>query len=96
MALFSLGRLCATRGVADLGERKPAFDRHVRQSLDRYVRGAWGDMCADDKKLNDDAVAHGETRIFAAYEYAGQPEWKIWIITEHDRSYTTVLFPGEY
>ena len=96
MAQFDFGKLYMTRGVDELGNEQPAFDRHVQKSVDRYLRGDWGDMCADDKKMNDDAVADGENRIFAAYECADHPDWKIWIITEYDRSATTILFPSEY
>ena len=96
MAQFDFGKLYMTRGVDELGSEQPAFDRHIKISLARYLNRDWGDMCADDKKMNDDAVEHGENRIFAAYKCEGHPDWKIWIITEHDRSYTTILFPSEY
>jgi hypothetical protein len=48
------------------------------------------------QKQNDDAVKSGEDRILAAYIHPSHPEWKIWIITEWDRSVTTILFPSEY
>ena len=45
---------------------------------------------------NDNAVANGDDRILAAYKKKDGKAWKIWIITEWDRSATTVLFPDEY
>ena len=58
----------------------------------RHNCGDWGDMCDEDKKANDDALKDGD-RIFSAYT---TPLGKIWIITEWDRSYTTVLIPDDY
>ena len=51
-------------------------------------------MCQEDKNENNLAVKAGNLRIFSAYEHPTLP--KIWIITEADRSATTVLFPDEY
>ena len=48
------------------------------------------------KDQNDNAVKNGDDRILAAYKNSGPKAWKIWIITEWDRSYTTILFPDEY
>ena len=87
-----MGRLCATRGVATLMEESAEFSAFVHQSLDRYIRCDWGDTCEEDWEQNDSAVRDGE-RILAMYENS---KWRIWIITEWDRSVTTVLFPEEY
>ena len=65
--------------------------------MSRYIACDWGDMCKEDWESNDEAVASGNDRIFAAYKYDDvHPDWKIWIITEWDRSVTTSLFPCEY
>lgn len=96
MAKFSYGMLCASRGVADTMAENPAFAQFVKRSLSRYLRGDWGEMFDSDKQSNDEAVSGGDLRIFAAYEYPGWKELKIWIITEADRSTTTVIFPSEY
>lgn len=58
----------------------------------RYVVGDWGDTCEEDAKFNDISVDQGE-RILAVYK---RGDWTIWIITEWDRSCTTILFPEEY
>ena len=93
---FELGRITMTAGVAELVEKSAEFMDFVIRSMARYTKCDWGEMDPDDKELDDEAVKTGDDRIFAAYENKGHPEWKIWIITEWDRSYTTVLFPSEY
>ena len=93
---FPLGRVCATRGVAHDMERDAAFARFVAGSLARYRYCDWGDVSAADGKANDRAVECGGERILAAYRYLGHGSRKIWILTEADRSATTVLYPEEY
>jgi len=67
--------------------------------LKRHQSGDWGDLCDEDKKANEEAISHeGEPekqqRVFSAYKTsAGE---KIWVITEWDRSVTTLLLPEEY
>lgn len=90
-----LGQLCATRGVANRIAEDDAFNQFVQASLRRYIAGDWGEMAEEDKDLNDQAVSEGG-RIFGAYRDAKHSDWHIWIITEADRSVTTVLFPDEY
>lgn len=95
MAKFNPGQIVATRGVVDLMEMKTAFHTFVNQSLVRHLKGDWGDICEEDKAVNDAAVT-SEDRILSAYKHPNNPEWHIWIITEWDRSATTILFPDEY
>jgi hypothetical protein len=86
---FRLGRIVATRGVLKHLERHGiAADPYLRQ----HVRGEWGDVPPEDAKANERAVEHG-ARILSAYDLAGK---RVWIITEADRSATTLLFPSEY
>ena len=62
--------------------------------LTRHGQCDWGEVCADDRKLNDDAVAHEGGRVLSAYSTnLGE---RLWIITEADRSATTLLLPDEY
>jgi len=98
MALFPLGKLYSTCGVAELQRQEPDFVEFVWRCLERYKRGDWGGMTKADKARNDDAVAAGEDggRIFAAYEHPDEPSWRIWLITEADRSSSTFLLPDEY
>jgi hypothetical protein len=60
--------------------------------LGRHVRGDWGDLDDEDKQRNDEALTLG-SRIFSAYLVEGV---KFWVITEADRSVTTILLPEEY
>jgi hypothetical protein len=60
--------------------------------LSRHQRGDWGDLCKEDKQTNEQALATGE-RIFSSYQLATA---KFWVITEADRSVTTILLPEEY
>ena len=87
------GILVATKGIKSATDENPVFMREVLKSLNRYNENDWGDMCEEDKQMNDNAVANGDDRIFAAYNTS---EGKIFIITEYDRSATTVLFADEY
>ena len=93
---FKTGITVMTRGVADRIEADPLFAAFVTESFSRYLGCDWGDLDKDDARANDQAVADGDDRILAAYKREGFPEDKIWIITEWDRSATTVLFPSEY
>lgn len=92
---FPLGQLVQTRGVAERRFTNNKFDEHVRKSLSRYMQGDWGELCLDDKAQNDEALESGD-RILASYIHPAYPDFKIWIITEYDRSVTTILFPHEY
>ncbi|WP_459568891.1 hypothetical protein [Cupriavidus sp. 8B] len=87
--LFPLGQIVATRGA--LGH----LDCHgvnAAPLLARHVHGDWGLVPIEDAQANRFAVDNG-LRILSAYEVAGE---RIWIITEADRSATTLLLPEEY
>ena len=58
------------------------------------AEGAWGDLDEDDRRSNDAALASGEARLLSSYQV--DPDLKLWIITEWDRSVTTLLLPSEY
>lgn len=95
-ALFDLGQILATPGaIAALGPSQ-VFDY-----LGRHQLGDWGSVCPEDKATNDEAVREG-FRILSAYPInpdrpcAGYGENCVWIITESDRSVTTLLLPDEY
>jgi hypothetical protein len=90
---FPLGQTVLTRGVNDLVAENTDFAKLVTESLVRHATGDWGDLSAEDKQENEFSLKEG-LRLFSAYECSGLP--KIWIITEADRSATTVLFPEEY
>jgi hypothetical protein len=81
-----------TRGIAALCDENFAFPIFVLGCLHRHREGDWGDVDAEDKRLNDRALDLGE-RIVSVYHFNGT---KVYIITEWDRSVTTVLLPEEY
>jgi len=89
MVTFPLGKVVTTPGALRLlleaGE--DPFDY-----LSRHASGDWGDLCAFDRRQNERALRVGE-RIFSSYE---TPAGKVWVITEADRSITTILLPEEY
>ncbi len=97
-AVFNTGQIVATRGVYDLACQNPDFAKFVQKSLNRHVKGDWGDVDDEDKQTNDLALKEG-TRLLSAYNDDCFPQHgvaTIWIITEADRSATTILFPDEY
>lgn len=91
---FDYGQVVMTRAVADRVNESTGFSRFTDICLIRHLCGDWGDLCEEDAALNDEAVEFGD-RILSAYIYEPTNE-KIWIITEADRSVTTLLFPSDY
>ena len=91
---FKVGTLVFTRGVNDRIAEDGLFALFTVKSLKRHIHADWGEMDAEDKAENELALKQGDLRLFSAYEHKSLP--KIWIITEADRSATTVLFPEEY
>jgi hypothetical protein len=86
--LFQLGQIVATPGALELLESKAP-----NEFIARHVSGDWGDLCDEDRQANNEALKDG-SRIFSSYDLNdGQ---KIWVITEADRSSTTLLLPSEY
>lgn len=91
---FKLGTLAATHRISKKMEEDTAFQRFVLDSLSRYCKGDWGELPDKDRQANAAAIANGY-RILG--EYASKElRLKIRIITEADRTYTTVLFPSKY
>jgi hypothetical protein len=89
-AKFPLGRLAATPGalqaIQESGQTADFF-------LGRHLAGDWGEVDAEDWRLNDEAVQDG-SRILSAYRtLKGEA---LWVITEADRSVTTLLVPEDY
>jgi hypothetical protein len=87
---FRLGSMAVTRGASD------AFIRsgdNVGALIVRHVDGDWGDLDDYDASQNDEAVTR-DLRILSSYVLSTGE--KVWIITEGDRSRTTILTPDEY
>ena len=64
----------------------------VLAALRSHASGDWGDLCPEDAVINDEALHHGG-RLLSAY---GHGDHRFWIISEADRSVTTVLLPEDY
>jgi len=86
---FQLGRLLITPGAL-LFCRENSIN--VFGLVKRHEGGDWSDLDQEDRAANERALLEG-TRVFSAYKF---PQGKLWVITEADRSATTVLLPEEY
>ncbi len=91
---FKYGKLYATKGVDEMVGNDKNFAKFVVDSVQRHLNGDWGDLDREDKRLNERALAKGNDRLFSRYNY--NDDVSIYIITERDRSATTILFPEEY
>lgn len=89
MALFALGKLVATPGALRFMEQHSI---NAFELVARHAGGDWGDLGQEDVATNVAAVQHG-LRVFSSYKMSDS---KLWVITEWDRSYTTILLPEEY
>jgi hypothetical protein len=88
--LFSLGQIVSTPGALQALE---TAGHTAHEFLSQHAGCQWGDLCDEDKILNDEALANDQ-RILSAYKL--NDGTRIWIITEWDRSVTTALLPEEY
>jgi hypothetical protein len=86
--LFALGQIVATR--AALARLNP---EDILAGLMRHESGDWGDCCPADAAENELSLREG-FRLFSVYR--DRNAVKFWIITEADRSYTTILLPEDY
>ena len=87
--LFDLGQLVATPGALAALEKT---GQNAMEFLSRHVRGDWGDLPKEDKDENQLSLAKG-FRLLSSYRTTAGT---IWVITEADRSHTTLLLPEEY
>lgn len=91
-AKFCLGHIVMTRAVNDWMYPSQARYKFLLASLKRHQSGDWGNVCAEDAQVNADSLTYGN-RIMSVYSMEETP---VWIITEADRSSTTILFPDDY
>lgn len=68
-------------------------DLDISNALNRHQSGDWGELCEEDKQVNEKALKDGD-RILSVYISSGGK--RFWVITEADRSSTTVLMPEDY
>ncbi|HZB08250.1 MAG TPA: hypothetical protein VE525_03945 [Rubrobacter sp.] len=88
-APLPLGKVVATPGALKLLGKSGG---HPFDLLVRHATGDWGDLCAFDRHQNQIALRDGY-RVLSSYEV---PAGRVWIITEANRSVTTILLPEEY
>lgn len=91
---FELGAITATSGVHNRLMSDGKFKEFCELSLFRHQCCDWGDLCDEDKLINDDVLINGG-RLMSSYTFQDDGT-RLWIITESDRSATTMLFPHEY
>lgn len=87
---FTLGQLVATPAALEALDKS---GQSPSDFLSRHVRGDWGEVCNEDRLLNDQALIDG-SRLLSAYKTLKGT--KLWVITEADRSSTCILTPSEY
>lgn len=92
MPRFNIGRFVMTKGIANEIENKPSYKNEILDCLTKYLSGDWGSLCEEDKLANELAIKNND-RILAKYPTSSGI---IYMITEWDRSYTTVMFVEEY
>ena len=88
-APLPLGRVLATPGALRLLMEGRA---HPFDYVARHATGDWGNLCAFDRRQNEIALREG-LRVLSSY---GVLAGRLWVITEADRSITTILLPEEY
>jgi hypothetical protein len=89
MAPFPLGRVVAPPGALNLLEEA---GEDLLRNLVRHASGDWGEIDPQDRRENEQSLKHG-WRILSSYPVG---DGHIWVITEADRSITTILLPEEY
>lgn len=87
---FELGKTVSTPGAI---EALATAGENARDYLRRHESGDWGDVCLEDWESNEQALVDG-SRLFSVYRT--RLDERIWVITEADRSATTLLLPDEY
>lgn len=88
--LFELGTTVATPGALAALEQ---VGTEPVELIARHLSGDWGEIDEHDKRVNQEALASGG-RLFSAYTLVDGT--RIWVITESDRSITTILMPSDY
>lgn len=92
---FPTGRLVMTTHLKEVLEESDAegWQDDLNKMVAQHIMGEWGEVDEHDTRVNNEALAQGG-RLLSAYTSA--KGIKVWIITEHDRSYTTCLLPEDY
>ena len=89
-SLFSLGQVVATPGALTALQKA---GQQPQEFLARHLQGDWGDLCEEDRRENQFSLERG-FRLLSSYRTLA--DVKLYVITEADRSVTTILLPEEY
>lgn len=97
---FQSGQHLMSRAINDLSMAHKEFALFLFECLTRHLKGDWGDCCPEDIATNEEALLNGD-RLFSVYHLPQElnnihTNDKLWIITEANRQYTTVIFPNDY
>ena len=95
---FNAGQVVMTNSISRFIDNDIIKIIWIQRSLVRHLNGDWGDCSEDDIQMNNQAL-NNDSRLFSVYNkpnYLTSPIACIWIITEWDRSVTTILFPEDY
>ena len=84
---FPLGQIVATSNALTI-----LTPQEIREGLERHAKGDWGDVSSDSIEQNNEALGNGD-RVMSVF---GNGRKRFWIITEADRSVTTILMPEDY
>ena len=87
------GQKVMTRGISNKIAENEQFAKQVTYFFGRFLQKDWGDVSEDDAEMNNINAESGIGSLMGAYNTC---EGRIWIMTEHDRSVTTIMFPEEY
>lgn len=87
--LFPTGNLYITRGAQEV-----VSHQDIQSMMTRHLDGDWGLVGDEDWEANEQSLIHG-MRILSIYKTTKE-EQRVWVITEADRSATTILLPEEY
>ncbi len=93
-----LGQLVTTASISSHMSADLSFHTFIFTSVSRHHEGDWGEVCEEDRFVNDLALTSG-SRLVSVYYCSSDHSYesdRIFIITEADRSVTTVLWAGEY
>lgn len=91
---FNMGRTVLAPSISNRMIEDTEFHNFIAICINRYLCYEWGKISDEEKEQNKYAIKNSE-RIFAAYEYPKTKE-TIYIITEADRSVTTIMFASDY
>ncbi len=92
MLKFDLGKIYMTSGIDNEIKKDNKYIKELINCISKYLTGNWGDLEDYDKKANENALKNNE-RLLGSYSTS---KGKVYLITEWDRSSTTIMFANEY